>query len=269
MSGGYLALSYSQVGAAALLILINAAISLALRLDLHRRLLLAALRTTVQLLLVGLVLDWVFGLSRWYVVLALMAWMSIAAGLAAVRRTPLRYPGIWLDSIVSVWASSWIIAAAALFGIVDVEPWFRPQYAIPFLGMILGNALNGVSLGLDRLGQELHARRFEVEGLLALGGTRWEAARGPVRSAVRTGMIPIINSMMIAGIVSLPGMMTGQLLAGVEPVQAVRYQVVIMFLIASATALGTLGVVLLSYRRLFTAAHQFRHGLLAERPGGD
>lgn len=267
MSGGYLELSYLQVGAAALLILINAGISLALKLDLHRRLLIAALRMTVQLLLVGLVLDWVFGLSRWYLVLGLMAWMSLAAGVAAVRRTPLRYPGIWLDSIVSVWASSWIIAAAALFGIVDVEPWFRPQYAIPFLGMILGNALNGVSLGLDRLGQELHARRFEVEGLLALGGTRWEAARGPVRTAVRTGMIPIVNSMMIAGIVSLPGMMTGQLLAGVEPVQAVRYQVVIMFLIASATALGTLGVVLLSYRRLFTPAHQFRHGLLAERSG--
>ena len=80
-------------------------------------------------------------------------------------------------------------------------------------------------------------------------------------------MIPIINAMMVVGIVSLPGMMTGQLLAGVAPVQAVRYQVVIMFLIASATALGTLGVVLLSYRRLFTPAHQFRHALLASRAG--
>ena len=263
MSGAYLELSYLQVGGAALLILVNAAISLALRLDLHRRLLLAALRTTVQLLLVGLVLEWVFALSRWYLVLALMAWMSFAAGFAAVRRTPLRYRGIWLDSIVSVWASSWLIAATALFGIVDVEPWFRPQYAIPFLGMILGNALNGVSLGLDRLGQELSSRRFEVEGLLALGASRWEAARGPVRAAVRTGMIPIVNSMMIVGIVSLPGMMTGQLLAGVEPVQAVRYQVVIMFLIASATALGTLGVVLLGYRRLFSPAHQFLHARLS------
>jgi putative ABC transport system permease protein len=81
---------------------------------------------------------------------------------------------------------------------------------------------------------------------------------------VRTGMIPILNSMMVVGIVSLPGMMTGQLLAGVDPIQAVRYQVVIMFFIASATGLGTVGVVLLAYRRLFNARHQFRHGLLTK-----
>ncbi len=262
MTAGYLELSYGQLGIAALLILINAAISLTLRLELHRRLLLAAVRMTVQLLLVGLVLEWVFAISRWPPVVGLMALMTIAAGIAAVRRTPRRYPGIWLDSLVSIWAASWLIAAVALAAVVEVRPWFRPQYAIPFLGMILGNALNGISLGLDRLGEELTGRRAEVEGLLALGATRWEAARGPVRSAVRTGMIPIVNSMMIAGIVSLPGMMTGQLLAGVEPVQAVRYQVVIMFLIASATALGTLGVVLLGYRRLFTPAHQFLHARL-------
>jgi putative ABC transport system permease protein len=132
--------------------------------------------------------------------------------------------------------------------------------------MILGNTLNGISLGLDRLGGELAAQRLHVESLLALGATRWEAARQPVQKAVRTGMIPIINAMMVVGIVSLPGMMTGQLLAGISPIQAVRYQIVILFLIASGTALGTVSVVLLSYRRLFNEQHQFRHALLAQRP---
>jgi putative ABC transport system permease protein len=128
--------------------------------------------------------------------------------------------------------------------------------------MILGNTLNGVSLGLDRLGGELSGKRDQVEALLALGATRWEAARGPIRQAVRTGLIPTINAMMVVGIVSLPGMMTGQLLAGTSPVEAVKYQVVIMFLIASGTALGTVSVVLLSYRRLFNEDHQFLDSLL-------
>ena len=95
--------------------------------------------------------------------------------------------------------------------------------------------------------------------MLTLGGTRWEAARESVRQALRTGMVPILNSMTVVGIVSLPGMMTGQLLAGAEPGQAVKYQIVIMFLICSATALGTLGVVLGGYRRLFNGRHQFCH----------
>ncbi len=263
MNPTYIELSYVQVATAALLILVNGTVSVLLRLGLHYRLLMAALRTVVQLLMVGFILQWIFSLSRWYLVLFLMLVMVVIAGLAAVGRTERRYPGIRLNCILSIWVSSWAITAVALFTIVDVEPWFSPQYAIPLLGMILGNTLTGISLGLNRLGEELVGRRGEVESLLALGANRWEAARGPVRKAVRTGMIPILNSMMVVGIVSLPGMMTGQLLAGVDPVQAVKYQVVIMFLIASGTALGTVAVVLLSYRRLFNARHQFLSGLLS------
>lgn len=262
---GYIDLSAGQVALAALLILINAAVSLALRLGMERRLLVAAVRTIVQLALIGFVLDWVFALGRVEIVLVLMTVMVLIAGLAAVRRTERRFPGIWLNAIVSMWASSWVITAVALFGIVRVRPWYDPQYAIPLLGMILGNTLNGISLGLDRLTEELRTRRDQVDTLLALGATRWEAAQEPVRRSVRTGMIPIINSMMVVGIVSIPGMMTGQLLAGVDPLSAVEYQIVIMFLIASGTALGTVGVVLLGYRRLFNARHQFLFHLIGGR----
>jgi putative ABC transport system permease protein len=261
----YIDLSYYQVGLAAGLILINGAISVALGLNLGRRLFLAAACTVVQLLLVGLVLEWVFGQDRWYVVLGLMLVMTVLGAMVTIRRVHFRYPGIWISSLVSVWASSWVMTAVALLVIMPVRPWYTPRYAIPLLGMILGNTLNGISLGLDRLGGELAAKRGQVETLLALGATRWEAARLPVQRAVRTGMIPLLNSMMVVGIVSLPGMMTGQLIAGVNPLQAVKYQIVIMFLIASGTALGTVGVVLLSYKRLFNSSHQFLYQRIKER----
>jgi UDP-glucose/iron transport system permease protein len=265
MNANYIELSYFQVCLASLLIVINGVISVLLRLKLERRLLLAAVCAVGQLLLIGLVLEWVFRVNRWYVVLGLLTTMTLIAGVAAAQRAHVRYPGIWLNSIVSVWLSSWLMGAAALFVIVPVTPWYSPQHAIPLLGMILGNTLSGISLGLDRLGGELAARRTQVETMLALGATRWEAAREPIRQAVRTGMVPIINAMMVVGIVSLPGMMTGQLLAGIAPIHAVKYQIVILFLIASGTALGVVGVVLLSYRRLFNEQHQFLYSLIVER----
>ena len=114
MGEGYIHLSYWQVAIAASLILINGAISLALDLGLHRRLLIAALRTTVQLALVGFVLHWVFALSRWYGVLALMLAMAVIGGLAAVGRTGRRYDGMKLNSILSIWMSSWLVTGVAL-----------------------------------------------------------------------------------------------------------------------------------------------------------
>jgi putative ABC transport system permease protein len=263
----YIELSYVDLGLAAALIIVNGVISIALGLRLERSLLLASVRTIVQLLLVGLVLESVFAVREWYIVLALLLVMTIIAGVAAVGRMDRRYRGVYVDSIIAVWSSSWIVAAYALLVIMrDVQPWYHPQYAIPLAGMILGNSLNGISLGLNRLSEQLATRRDQVEAMLTLGATRWEAARGIIRQAIHTGMIPIINSMMVVGIVSLPGMMTGQLLSGVSPLQAVRYQIVIMFLIAAATALGTVGAVLLSYRRLFNEDHQFRGDQITGSP---
>jgi putative ABC transport system permease protein len=258
MPAEYIELGGWQLAVATSLILISAAISLALRLGLERRLIVASVRTVVQLLLVGLVLRWVFS-AAWYFVLAMMLFMTVVAGLSAVRRTERRYRGIWLDSLVSAWASSWLMTAVAVFGVVQAQDHAvgLSRFLIILLGMILGNALNGISLGLDRLGEELAGKRDRVDTLLALGATRWEAAREPIQRAIRTGMIPTINTMMVVGLVSLPGMMTGQLLSGVDPVQAVMYQIVIMFLIAAGTSLGTLSVVLLGYRRLFSPDHQF------------
>ncbi len=265
---GYLQLSAWQVAIAASLVLVNGAISVLLKLGLARSLIVASARMVVQLLLIGYVLRWVFQYNGWEPVVILAIVMTFVAGIAAVRRTERRFPGIYWASTLSVLVSSWLVTAFGMgFVFQKGGTWYEPQYIVPILGMILGNTLNGISLGLNRLETELVTHRDVVEMSLALGATSWEAARGPVRQAVRTGLIPTINSMMVTGIVSLPGMMTGQLLAGISPLEAVKYQIVIMFLIASGTALGTVGVVLLSFRRLFNRQHQFQSQLLV--PVGD
>lgn len=258
-------LSLADVAIATLLIVVNGALSAALSLGLGRKLALAAVRTVVQLLAIGYVLGWVFQFDRWYVVLPLMVLMTVVAGLAGASRGTHAYRGQRADSVVSIWLSAWLVAAIGLFAVIRIHPWYEPQYAIPILGMILGNTLTGVSLAVERMAEELTARRDRVEMALALGATRWEAAQAPARQAVRAGMIPTLNQMAVVGLVSLPGMMTGQVLAGQSPLQAVRYQIVIMFLIAASSALGTVGAVLLTYRRLFSPEHSFLAARLMER----
>jgi putative ABC transport system permease protein len=265
MNADYLNLSNTQLALAAALILINGILSLLLKLGLTRRLLWASVRTVVQLLLVGHILSWVFRFDRWYIVIGLMMLMTVIAGLAASRRGGRTYRGMRVDGMVSIWLSSWLVTMIALFVIIRIRPWYEPQYAIPILGMILGNTLTGVSLGLERMTEELLARREQVDLLLSLGATRWEAARQPSIQAVRAGMIPTLNAMSVVGVVSLPGMMTGQVLAGQSPLQAVRYQIVIMFLIAAASALGTTLAVLATYWRLFSPEHRFRAERLVAR----
>jgi putative ABC transport system permease protein len=268
MPAQYIDLAWWQLALAASLMVLSGAISLALRLGLERRLAWATARTIVQLLLLGLVLRWVFtatGVAYVATIAVLLVVMTVVASRAAVRRTERHYPGLLLDSVVAIWSSAWLVGAVAVYGVVQVPGAMFAQYAVPLVGMILHNTLTGISLGIDRFGSELTSQRDEVETMLALGATRWEAAREPIRQAIRTGMIPTINTMMVVGVVSIPGMMTGQLLAGVDPIQAAMYQIVIMFFIAAGASLGTMTVTLLGYRRLFTPDHQFLPGRLTKR----
>ena len=262
MNTDYLSLSNAQLALAATLILINVGISVWLRLGLAQSLLVASARMLVQLILVGFILQSVFELKTPLPVVGIGLVMSALAGIAAVRRTGRRFVGVYRDSMITILGSAFVVTGAGVLGIVDVSPWYAPQYTIPLLGMVLGNILTGVSLALDRFMEGIARETDIIENDLALGATRWEAAHPLIRTSLRTGMIPTINAMMVMGVVSLPGMMTGQLLAGVAPADAARYQIVIMFMIAAATALGTLGVILLAFRRLFNDRHQLCAGLL-------
>ena len=198
----------------------------------------------------------IFELSSSLPVLTLAVVMTLIAGVAAVRRIDHRFDSIYPSALFAVWSSTWLVTAITVFLIVRPQPWYSAQVLIPLLGMVLGNSLTGISLGLDRFLSELRQRRDEVELRLTLGATRWEACREVFGSAARTAMIPILNTMSVAGIVSLPGMMTGQLLAGAEPIQAVQYQIVIMFVIAAAIAIGVMLALLAAYLRITTPRHQ-------------
>ncbi len=138
------------------------------------------------------------------------------------------------------------------------DPCYHPHYTLPLLGMMLGNTMTGISLGLDALTNGLVRERAAIEACLALGGSRYQAMLPAIRDALRTGFMPTMNSMAAIGLVSPPGMMTGQILAGVEPIDAVKYQLLIIFLIAGETGLGTLTAVPSGARLLTDHRHRLR-----------
>jgi putative ABC transport system permease protein len=254
----YIDVTWPSLLIAASLLFANLVLSAVLRLGMGRRLLVASTRMVVQLFLLGLVLEWVFESANGPAVLGLGLLMGVVAGVTAVRRTSIRFPAAYLDSVVVIVSTAFLVTGVSVLGIIRPTPSWDPQYVIPLLGMLLGNALTGISLGLDRFLNGVLAGRTQIEGLLALGATRWEAAQDEVREALRVGLIPTVNSMLVMGIVSLPGMMTGQILAGAAPADAVRSQIMIIFMIAATVSTATFGVTMLAYARIFTSDHRLR-----------
>jgi len=246
-------LSVADLAIAATLVLLLALLSIRLRSNISQQLIIAAMRTAVQLTLVGLVLKVLFANASfgWVMLMALI--MLLVAGREVMARQERRFKG-WLGYAVgtfSMFLSSFAVTIFALVVILGENPWYTPQYAIPLLGMLLGNTMNGIAIAMDRLTHSAWEQRAVIEARLMLG-ERWDQAIAEYRrQAIRSGMIPIINAMAAAGIVSLPGMMTGQILAGAAPVEAVKYQILIMFLISAGTGLGTLAAVSIGSKQLF------------------
>jgi putative ABC transport system permease protein len=231
-----------------------------MQLGLVGQLSMAALRTTVQLLLIGIVLKALFSYVHIGFMVLMTTVMLLAAGREVMSRQNRKFAGKWGFGVgtLSMFISSFTIAVFALNVIVRVEPWYTPQYAIPLLGMLLGNTMNGISISLDRLTTTAWDQKARIEGRLMLGHN-WSRAIGRIRAqSIRSGLIPIINSMAAAGLVSLPGMMTGQILGGTPPMEAVKYQILIMFLIAGGTGFGTMVAIWLGSRRLFDDRQRLR-----------
>jgi putative ABC transport system permease protein len=230
-----------DLAVAAMLVGLNALLSLWLNLGLARALLVAGARTVVQLLLVGLVLKAVFALhSPWLVGASVLA-MLAAASYEIQSRQEQRFSGLWRFGIG---AGTTMVATLFVTSIALVtlrpDPWFAPQVTIPLAGIVLGNVMNAVSVSLNAFNTGLVRERVAIEARLALGADRYLAMKSMQRGALRSGMIPIINQMSAAGIITLPGMMTGQILAGMEPFEAAKYQILILFLLAGGAGLGAL-----------------------------
>ncbi len=212
-------LAWWQLALAALLVVGLAGCTFVARLGMSRSLLIAAARTVIQLALVGLVLEALFAAERLLWVALMALGMLLIAGREVMARQKRRLLGGWAFGIgtVAMFLSSFTVTVLTLTVIIGPEPWYHPQYAIPLLGMMLGNTMTGVALALDRLTDTAWRQRAMIENRLMLG-QRWQEAIGDIRrEAMRSGLMPMINAMAAAGVVSLPGMMTGQILAGSGP----------------------------------------------------
>lgn len=256
-----------DLGISAVLVLLLALLSWRLHVGIEKPLLVAALRTVVQLSLLGLVLQQVFNQTSLPLIGLITLVMLTVAGYEVMARQSRRFKGWWSMGIgtSSMFISSFSITLLALTVIVRVDPWYTPQYLIPLLGMLLGNTMNGIAIALNSLTRMASEQKGQIEARLMLGHN-WQQAILPIRrESLKAGLIPIINSMTTAGIVSLPGMMTGQILAGSPPDEAARYQIMIMFLIAAGTGLGSLTAVWLGSSHLFDERQRLRMDRLTGR----
>ncbi len=266
---GYIELSYFDLAAAAVFLVANGLLSLALNLGLERQLLISSARMIVQLLAVGLVLKAIFATASPWLTLLIALAMVAFAGREVWARQERRLTGKWgygIGATAMLFAGA-TVTVVALTQQIEPVPWWSPRFALPLFGMILGNTMTGVSLGLDTLNNALYREQRAIEAQLLLGHTRWQAVRPFAKRALRSGFMPIINAMAATGVVSLPGMMTGQILSGVDPTEAVKYQLLIMFLIAGATGLGVLGAVFANIWRLTDHRHRLRLDRLGAAKG--
>ena len=254
----YIAIDLWQLALALGFVLLAGAFSRMYRLRLERDLFFGTIRLFTQLLAVGYVLHIVFAMQSLWLVLGmytLTAW--VAASLAARRVRGHGIP-LLLPTFAAMFCTCFGVTLVVAIVILQATPWWKPQYFIPIGGMVAGNAMNAVAIALERFFNELHLRKGETEALLCLGASPAEATADMFRVAMRAGMINPINAMMGVGIVSLPGMMTGQILAGVSPIQAVRYQVVVLLMVTAAAALSSFISLRLVRGRCFTPGGALR-----------
>ena len=252
-TGGVIPIGWQGLAMATVFVIFVGIVSIRMSLGITKDLAIATVRTYVQLLALGFVLRWVFGINSPWLVVGLILVMVLAAAQIVLKRSPDAPRGIFGSAFVAMALTGFIVTFAVTGVIVQVQPWYLPQYVIPLAGMVLGNSMTGIALAIERLYSDFDAREDELLALTALGATPREAAHGSIRDALRAGLIPTINSMAAAGIVFIPGMMAGQILAGADPVTATGYQIVVMLMVAAATAMGSVIALMLTYRRRFTA----------------
>ena len=255
-------LSYIDLAIGLLLMILTAGFSRLRNLGIGRDLVLGSIRTFIQLIAVGFLLKFIFNSNNpYFIVLVIMIMLGISiitvTGRIDKRTKELPYI-VGLSMFAGTGLSVFILTQLLL----NINPWYEPYYLIPIAGMILGNSLTGATLAVERIDSEIKSRSAEIEAYLALGATSRQAGSSCVKSALKASMIPTINSMMVVGIVSLPGMMTGQILSGTSPLTAVKYQIIIMYMIALSVGVTSLILTNLRFKRYFTPYHQLREDAL-------
>ena len=229
-----------------------------LKLAMGKDIAIGTVRVFVQLYIVGFILKWVFAVDQAWLVMLVLAVMSSIAGYNAVKRAGDISLGTVVFATGTIVFVTMISMAFAMEVVIGVTPWYNPQYVIPIGGMAMNGAMNGVALGVANLRNSVKDNTERVECALAVGATGMQAIQPLVAESVRRALIPTVNSLMTAGIVQLPGMMTGQIIAGLPPTAAVRYQIIIFYLLTLVTVLSAVMSVLLYARKFFNRAHQLQ-----------
>jgi putative ABC transport system permease protein len=244
----------TEVAATLVLIAVAVAVSRWRRAELEGDLAVAAVRSFVQLTAIGYVIQAIFDSDSVLLVVALLAGM-VAFGSFTARGRAKEVPGAFAPVALAL-----SVAAATTLGLVLALGVFeaKPRYLVPVGGMVIGNAMTAAAVSLNRLADEIGGARAAIEATLALGATARQAAAGAVTRSLRSGMIALVDSTKTTGIVFFPGAMTGMLVAGAEPVDAVRLQLILLWSLLGSVALSALIATGLGYRGFFTPAHQLR-----------
>jgi putative ABC transport system permease protein len=258
-------LSFQDLAIAASVVVLDAALSLWFGLGLHRRLLVASVRLVLQLFAIGLVLRWLFASPAPIFTLLVVLAMGAAAIYESTSRTDRRLRGLprFVNATGAVALPTLLVVVLALTTAIRPQPWYDPRYAVMLVGIVLGNVMNAASLATNAYFNGVVRARPGIEARLALGADRWTALGPVVRESIRVGLLPIVNQMAAAGIITLPGIMTGQILAGFDPVEAVKYQILLMFLLAGGGGLAAVIAAHLAAYRTTDARHRLRLDRLA------
>jgi putative ABC transport system permease protein len=249
-----ISITLGEVAASLVLIGVAIAVSFWRRAELEQDIAVAVFRSFIQLTAVGYVIQAIFDTDSLWLVVALLAGM-VAFGAWTAHGRAKEVPDVTWPIVLAL-----AVAAAVTLGLVIGLGVFKaePRYLVPVGGMVIGNSMTAVAVALNRLADEMHDGRRQIEAMLALGATSQQAARATVARSLRSGMIPLVDSTKTTGIVFFPGTMVGMLVAGAEPVDAVRLQIVLLWVLLGAVALAGLIAVSLGYRGFFTDAHQLR-----------
>jgi putative ABC transport system permease protein len=221
----------------------------------------AVFRSFVQLAAMGYAIEYVFGLESLAAVSVLLAGMVLFAAWTSARRAE-GVPRAFLVAALAVGAAA--VATLGLLLALGIVP-ASARYLIPLGGMVIGNSMNASSLTMLRIRDDLAGQRPKVEAALALGATSRQAVAPILKTALRGALVPLIDSTKTTGIIFLPGAMVGMIIAGADPLEAVRLQIVVLYMLLGSVSIAAMIVALLSYRSFFTARHQLR---IVARGGG-
>ena len=247
-------ITLGEVAASLVLVGLAAAVSLWRRVDLEGDLGIAVLRSFLQLTAVGYVIQAIFDSDSLWLVVLLLAVM-VAFGTFTARQRARAVPGAWVPIVLALGSAAVVtLGLVLLLGVFEA----KPRFLVPVGGMVIGNAMTAAAVALNRLADEVRADAGRIEATLALGATARQAASGLVTRSLRSGMIPLIDSTKTTGVVFFPGTMVGMLIAGAEPFDAVRLQLILLWTLLGAVALAALIAVSLGYRGFFTTADQLR-----------